>query len=76
MPSTVVRRIACDEANRTLSVRFVPSGARHDYFDVPKELAWALRAAPVKGRHFNAFIRDRFALARVGAVPQDPILRL
>ena len=64
MPSTVVSDISWNPESRTLSVWFRPSGRRYDYLDVPFAAYDALRRAPVKGRHFNLHIRDRFAFVR------------
>ena len=78
MPSAAIKRIAYDETHQRLSVWFVPSGLRYDYFDVPPELYAAFRAAGSKGRFFNARIRDRFVYAPApegAALPPDPILR-
>jgi hypothetical protein len=79
MPSTVIQRVAYAETTHRLSVWFVPSGLRYDYFDVPPELFAGFRTAGAKGRFFNARIRDRFVHALVpdgdGSLPPDPILR-
>jgi len=73
VPSTVVRRIAYDEASQTLSVWFVPSGLRYDYFDVPPDVVAAFRSARSKGSFFNTEIRGRFAFAQGGeAVASRP----
>jgi hypothetical protein len=78
MPSTAIERLHYDGATHTLSVWFVPSGRRYDYFDVPPALFAAFRASGAKGRFFNARIRNRFAFAPVpeaGPSSPDPILR-
>lgn len=64
MPSTAIRRTHYDAESRTLSVWFVPSGHRYDYFDVPPATYEAFRHAASKGRFFNAHIRDRFEFRR------------
>ena len=60
MPSTSISRIAYDPDTEVLSVWFVGSGRQYDYLDVPRHAAEAFRRAFAKGRHFNAFIRDRY----------------
>ncbi|MDB5562352.1 MAG: hypothetical protein JWN11_1770 [Hyphomicrobiales bacterium] len=60
MPSSVVRKSSYDPQTGTLSIWFVPSGKRYDYFDVPPETAEAFRLALSKGRFFNIRIRDVF----------------
>jgi hypothetical protein len=60
MPSSVIRKSAYDEATRTLSIWFIPSGKRYDYLDVPPETAEAFHLALSKGRFFNIRIRDVF----------------
>ena len=60
MPSTVIRRLSYDSAQRTLDVSFV-SGRRYRYLEVPSEVAEGFRGAFVKGRYFSARIRDRYA---------------
>ncbi len=65
MPSTAISRIVYDEDSRVMSVWFVESGQRYDYIDVPPHAAAAFRRAPSKGRHFVAFVRDRYDFKRV-----------
>jgi hypothetical protein len=60
MPSSVIRKHAYNAETETLSIWFVPSGKRYDYFDVPPELYEAFRLALSKGRFFNIRIRDHF----------------
>ena len=59
MPSTVIRSIAYRPDARELEVIFT-TGRCYIYHDVPPQAAEAFRAARIKGRHFNARIRDRF----------------
>ena len=59
MPSTVIRSIFYRPETRELEVTFI-TGRCYIYHDVPPQAAEAFRAARVKGRHFNARIRDRF----------------
>ncbi|HTH48326.1 MAG TPA: KTSC domain-containing protein [Candidatus Limnocylindria bacterium] len=65
MPSTAIRSMRYNEGSRTLTVWFVPSGHRYDYFDVPPEVYVAFRSSGVKGRFFNTRIRDRYEYRQV-----------
>ncbi len=65
MPSTVIRRFDYDASTHALDIQFV-SGRRYRYFDVPERVAEQMRAAPSKGRFFNARLRDRYRFARLG----------
>jgi hypothetical protein len=65
MPSTAIRRMRYDAESHILSVWFVPSGQRYDYFDVPEALYDAFRMAGSKGHFFNTRIRDHFAYRQV-----------
>jgi hypothetical protein len=65
MPSTVIRAHHYDPATQTLSVWFVPSGLRYDYYEVPAPTYAAFRAAFAKGRYFNVHIRNKFRCAKV-----------
>lgn len=60
MPSSVIDRFSYDKTRQILSIWFVSSGDRYDYFDVDPLTADAFRAAPSKGRYFSSHIRDRF----------------
>jgi hypothetical protein len=64
MPSTVIRSIAYRPEARELDVLFT-TGRRYRFRDVPPEAADAFRAARIKGRHFNARIRGRFAFSEL-----------
>jgi hypothetical protein len=64
MPSSAIEKIDYCVGNRTLSVWFVPTGHRYDYFEVPPDLYRAFLAARSKGRFFNTRIRDHFAYRR------------
>jgi hypothetical protein len=59
MPSTVIRRFDYAPERCELLVEFT-TGRRYLYADVPEEAVAAFRGAFSKGRHFNAYIRDRF----------------
>lgn len=65
MPSTLIRNTRYDEQSRVLSVWFVPSGERYDYWGVPPELYAEMGRAFSKGRFFNAHIRDCFPYRRI-----------
>ncbi|WP_287345171.1 KTSC domain-containing protein [Mesorhizobium sp.] len=72
LPGRVIaqaRRVNYDPATRTLSVWFVPSGNRYDFNDVPPQTYAAFRKAWLKGRFFNAFIRDRYSYHLVEQSP-------
>ncbi|MBV8685065.1 MAG: KTSC domain-containing protein [Alphaproteobacteria bacterium] len=60
MPSTVIRSVAYRPDARELDVVFT-TGRRYLFHDVPPEAAEAFRTARIKGRHFNARIRGRYA---------------
>jgi len=64
MPSTVIRRIAYLPDARILDVEFT-TGRRYRFRDVPLEAAESFRRARIKGRHFNARIRGRYAFEEV-----------
>jgi lysyl-tRNA synthetase class 2 len=68
MPSTAIRAAAYRAAQRELEIVFT-SGRRYVYRDVPPRVAEALRAAPSKGRYFNARIRDRYAFTELAGDP-------
>ena len=57
MPSTVIRSFAYRPDARELEVEFT-TGRCYLFHDVPPEAAEAFRAARIKGRHFNARIRN------------------
>jgi hypothetical protein len=59
VPSTIIRSIEyCSDA-RELQVVFT-TGRCYLFHEVPPEAAEAFRAARIKGRHFNARIRNRY----------------
>ncbi|RYD30321.1 MAG: KTSC domain-containing protein [Sphingomonadales bacterium] len=72
MPSSVIRRWDYDETARRLDLLFV-SGKRYSYYEVPPEVAAAMRVAASKGSYFNENIRDHFAFSRRGATNIDDI---
>lgn len=61
MPSSTIARFEYDAQERTLSIWFISSGRRYDYFGVPRDLVEEFRASISKGRFFNERIRDRYA---------------
>jgi KTSC domain len=63
MPSTVIRSIRYDLAQRELSVTF-QSGKQYRYDAIPPELYDAFKRAFSKGEFFNAHIRDRYSFVR------------
>lgn len=60
MPSSTIRDHRYDPETRTLSIWFVSSGRRYDYYEVPPEVYEAFTRALSKGRWFNQNIRDRY----------------
>ncbi|MFN3388385.1 MAG: KTSC domain-containing protein [Allosphingosinicella sp.] len=67
MPSTVIQSFDYRPDARELYVTFT-TGRRYVFHDVPPEAAEAFRAARIKGRHFNARIRGRYAFTEA---PED-----
>ena len=63
MPSTAIEHISYDEATRELRVTFAGGGA-YTYYQVPRQVYAALRAAPSKGQYFNTNIKDRYDFSR------------
>ena len=63
MPSTVVGHTSYDEPARELHVTFT-SGEVYTYYDVPKQVHAAFRAAASKGQYLNAHIKDRYDFRR------------
>jgi hypothetical protein len=63
MPSTAIQHFGYDEAARELHVTFV-GGGTYTYYQVPKQVYAAFRAAASKGRFLNAFIKDRYDFRR------------
>ena len=59
LSSSVIARIAYDEAERTLSIWFRETG-RYVYSDVPRAAYDGLRQAASAGRYFNACIKRRY----------------
>ena len=57
--SSVISRIAYDEADSTLSIWFRETG-RYVYSNVPDAIYEGLRRAPSAGRYFNECIKRRF----------------
>lgn len=66
MPSTVIRQLAYDAANRTLRV-VLTTGRIYLYRGVPAAAAHAFRHARIKGRYFNAHIRGRYPFEELDA---------
>jgi hypothetical protein len=60
MPSTAIRFISYDAAQRELFVTFVPTGKTYSYADVPEAVYRDFLAAPSRGQFFNTNIRDRY----------------
>lgn len=71
MPSTVIRAIHYRPEARELEVLFT-TGRAYVFRDVPPEAAEDFRAARIKGRHFNARIRGRYAFSERLSEPASP----
>ena len=63
MPSTAIEHVSYDETARELHVTFV-GGGTYTYYDVPKQVYAAYRAALSKGRFINAYVKDRYDFRR------------
>ncbi|HEX8226141.1 MAG TPA: KTSC domain-containing protein [Allosphingosinicella sp.] len=59
LSSSAIARIAYDEEARILSIWFRETG-RYVYFDVPRAIYDALKAAPSAGRYFNECVKRRY----------------
>jgi hypothetical protein len=59
LKSSMIARIAYDDAAQTLSVWFRESG-RYVYHGVPKAIYEALCAAQSAGRYFNEYVKGRY----------------
>jgi hypothetical protein len=66
MPSTAIEHTSYDETARELHVKFV-GGGTYTYFDVPKPVYAAFRAAQSKGTFLNNFIKNRYDFRRHAA---------
>jgi hypothetical protein len=63
MPSTAIEHMGYDEGACELHITFVGGGA-YTYYQVPKHVYTAFRAAVSKGEYFNLWIRDRYDFRR------------
>jgi len=61
--STMIERVAYDEAAAILAISFRGTG-KYLYYDVPRAVYEALCDAPSLGTYFNAHIRDQYRCAR------------
>jgi len=66
MPSTVIRAFVYRRERRELELLFT-TGRRYVFHDVPPPVGEAFRTARIKGRHFNAHIRGRYAFTEIEA---------
>ena len=66
MPSTTIEHIGYNQATQELHVTFAGGGA-YTYYEVPKAVYAAFRAAFSKGQFFNAFIKERYDFRRHAA---------
>ena len=63
MPSTAIEHMGYAEGARELHITFVGGGS-YTYYEVPKEVYGAFRAAASKGEYFNLWIKDRYDVRR------------
>ena len=63
MPSTAIEHMGYDEGAHELHVTFV-GGEAYTYYQVPKHVYTAFRAASSKGQYFNLWIKDRYDFRR------------
>jgi hypothetical protein len=63
MPSTAIEHMGYDESTCELHVTFVGGGA-YTYYQVPRHVYTAFRAAASKGQYFNLWIKDRYDFRR------------
>ena len=59
LASSMIERIAYDEAQAVLSIWFRDTG-RYVYSEVPRAIYEGLKKAPSAGRYFNLCIKRRF----------------
>jgi len=59
MPSTAIRRLRYDPAEKILELEFT-SGAVYEYFNVPPQVYENFAAAGSRGRFFAHRFRDKF----------------
>ena len=59
LSSSLIERIAYDDDERVLKIRF-RDGPLYCYFDVPPEAYRTLKDSPSPGRHYNAHIKGRY----------------
>lgn len=59
LDSSMIDKVAYDDQSGTLSIWFRQTG-RYVYFDVPRAIFEALKAAPSAGRYFNECIKRRY----------------
>ena len=59
LSSSLIARIAYDDARRTLKVRFRDDRA-YLYFDVPPSIFQAMKSAPSAGRFYNEEVKARY----------------
>ena len=55
--SSSIAAVGYDEATRTLEIEF-HNGRIYQFFDIPPQMAVALRAAPSHGAYFNKYLRN------------------
>ncbi len=63
--SSAIARIAYDAAGSVLSVWFVETEGRYDYYGVAESVYKAFLDAPSKGGFFNDRIKDRYRWTRL-----------
>jgi hypothetical protein len=63
MPSTAIEHMGYDESACELHITFVGGGS-YTYYQVPRHVYTAFRAASSKGEYFNLWIKDRYDFRR------------
>ncbi|WP_298117033.1 KTSC domain-containing protein [Flavobacterium sp.] len=63
--SKMIRSYGFDSLTSTLEVEF-NNGAIWQYFDVPENLYYEMKASSSCGKFFNANIRDHYSESRIG----------
>jgi len=64
MPSSVIKRLHYEAADKQLTVTF-QSGAVYRYYRVPEQVYAGFRLARSKGRYLNRYIIGRYSFERI-----------
>jgi hypothetical protein len=69
--SSQITSIGYDPKTRILEIQFKRNLAIYSYSGVPQAEYDALRTAGSVGRHFNAFIKDRYNFVKQETLPDE-----